>query len=60
MLYFDFRNIIFILNKQIIKTKFGTHVYQIAIENSMKDLTISNIERQNVLNNCCFYVRVNI
>lgn len=38
-------------NKQIIKTKFGTHVYQIAIENSMKDLTISNIERQNVLNN---------
>ena len=26
-------------NKQIIKTKFGTHVYQIAIENSMKDLT---------------------
>lgn len=26
----------------------------------MKDLTISNIERQNVLNNCCFYVSVNI
>ena len=35
-------------------------MYQIAIENRMKDLTISNIERQNVLNNRCFYVSVNI